>query len=494
MTRTGLSLAEVREIEFPPWVDRRAALRKLSTPTWETHGSYRRDITYKSPLLFSIVYMGRRLRQQDTGLVSFSRLHLDLCKAARRWADRGPCRDAWVAPRESGKSAWMFGILPLWALAHGHRSMFLAFSYVGQQSRGHLKNILNQLHTNDVLLADFPGLAPRRGQASVERTVLTNGATLASYGMQGTSLGIQSADGGRPDLIVGDDLEPGEADNSLDEVEKNRSRLLRNILPMNTRAVVQVTGTVTRHDSLVHGFVHAAKGRRQGAWVRAQGFEPHYYPALNEAGESLWPQRWPARELAEMRAADPHGYALNYDNDPQPPKDMTYWTPEGFQYNERFPVAQRVLHLDVAVTTSGTSDYTVLALAAVDASRQRALVERVEWGRWTAPQIRAKIHEFCEPLRIKPLVRVEANQGGNTWLDSLAPWPVGVAYETTRPGAPKSVRIRRAHARYAARAVWHPWPLPELQEELCRYPRGKHDDVPDAIAGALEWVFPVAVA
>ncbi|HEY9413642.1 MAG TPA: hypothetical protein VIQ30_02680, partial [Pseudonocardia sp.] len=75
--------------------------------------------------------------------------------------------------------------------------------------------------------------------------------------------------------------------------------------------------------------------------------------------------------------------------------------------------------------------------------------------------------------------------------DSLAPWPVGVTVELTHPRAPKAVRIGWALKHYTRRAVWHPWPLEEFQAELCRYPRGKFDDIPDSLAGALEWAFPV---
>jgi hypothetical protein len=487
-----LSRADINAIQMPPGVDVRRALRDLNTESWQISPEYRRDITYDSPWLFAIIYMSKRLDPDDTGLISFSWFHLDLCRSARRWMMPGAMRDAWIAPRESGKSAWMFGILPLWALAHGHRRMFLAFSYIEKQSRNHVKNMLNNIRTNELLRHDFPGLVPVQGQASAERTVLTNGATLASYGMQGTSLGAQSADGGRPDLIVGDDLEPGEADNTDAEIEKNRSRLLRNILPMGRRAVVQVTGTVTRDNSLIHGFVHAAKGRPQGDWVAKMGFEPHHYPALNERGESPWPQKWSTEELCAMRAADPHGFALNYDNDPAKPTDLTYWTPELFRYDSDFPTVERVLYIDIATTTGKTADYTAMVMLGRDVSQRRAVLERVEWGRWPTPQISRLIHSFCDGLRIKPLVLVECNQGGATLLDSLAPWPVGVEYKLIRNQDPKFDRIRRGHKQYYARRVWHAEKWPELEKWLCDWPRAPKDDVPDAVAGALEWAFPVS--
>lgn len=481
----------MRAAQFPPQFDVNRLLRPLRHSGWVTSSYYRRQVTRESPLCFALTYLGEYLQQPDTRQISFNRMHLEMCSAARRWMEPGAFRDAWVAPRQGGKTLWLWHALPLWALAHGHRKFMLAFANTERQANSHLKNILNDLRSNELLLYDFPDLRLLRGQGGADQYGLQSGATIAVRGMQSTVLGARSGKY-RPDLMVGDDLEKDEARNTQKEVEDNRARLLQAIIPMNARGgAVQITGTVTMYGSLIHEIVAAAKGRRGGEWVRANRFEPHYYSPIEPDGSSLWPQQWSVEWLRAEQAADPHGYSLNYENDPQPPKDMTYWTEGGFQYDERFPIVDRVLHLDVATTTGPDSDYTVLVLLGRDAARRKALVERVEWGRWTTPQIRDRIHAFCEPLRVKPLVRVESNQGGNTWLDSLAPWPVDVRFETTRAKAPKDVRIRRAHSRYHARAVWHPWKMQDLEDELCRYPRGKHDDVPDAIAGALEWAFPV---
>lgn len=483
---------EVRAAEFPPGVNVAAVLRPLRTPTWELSSEYRRAITKASPILFALTYLGPNLQHQDTGLISFSRLHLDMCSAARRWVKPGAYRDAWIAPRKGGKTLWAFHALPLWALAHGHRKFMMAFAMNDTQAKGHLANILDDLRRNELLLHDFPELKIRRGTAGADRTVLESGATLAARGMGATSLGVRSGSA-RPDILVGDDLEKGEVDNSLAEVEKNRSRLLRNIIPMNaTGGAVQVAGTVTMYGSLIHEFVNAAKGRSGAEWVAANRFTPRYYGPFEPDGSSLWPQQWSQEWLEEEQTSDPQGFSLNYDNDPLPDSELTFWTRDLFQYDSRFPIVARVLHVDVAVSTNPNSDYTALALVGRDSSGRRALVERVEWGKWTAPEIREQIHAICEPLRVKPLVRVESNQGGDTWLDSLAPWPVDVKYETCKAGrASKTDRIKWAHAHYHRRAVWHPQKLRAEAELLRWHPRVAHDDVPDAISGALEWAFPV---
>jgi hypothetical protein len=170
---------EIPPIVFPDGVEpdlsdlRRGAYRLPARgpapPGGKRGGSdYRRGITVDSPLKFAITYFSDWLTQEETGQMSFCRLHLELCLAAKEWIRPGPSRHAWIAPRMSGKSRWVLGILPLWALAHGYRSYFLAFAYTDNQAKGHLANILDRIKDPDsLLLADFPELAVARGKADL---------------------------------------------------------------------------------------------------------------------------------------------------------------------------------------------------------------------------------------------------------------------------------------------------------------------------------------
>lgn len=480
-------LAAAMEAEFPPGVDKRVLLGPMRTPSM-AHAAWRRRVTRESPMRFALTYLGHHLRQSDTGQISFSRMHMDLCEAGEDWLIPGPLRDVWIGPREIGKTFWTLLGLPCWALAHGHVKFFLSFSYTAGQARGHLANLLEELRRNERLLYDFPELEILRGSVT-GRMELAGGGAVAARGMGESTNGVR-ARADRPDLIVGDDLELAADRNTLKAVATSRAALLRNVLPMNTRARVVINGTVTMHGSLIHEFVDHVKGRAGAEWVRANRFRVNYYPALDDLGRSVWPQRWTAEWLRREREADDYAFALNYDNDPPVEAHQKFWTPDGFQYNQRFQVAERVLYIDPAVSPRTTSDFTVLAMVAADAGRRRALVERVEWGRWSGPETGDRIHEFCAPLRIKPTVVVESNQGGQALLDTYAPWPVGVVYDTVHSTVPKGTRIRWGHTHYTRRAVWHPWPLPDLEQELCRYPRGSHDDVPDAVAGALLHFWP----
>ena len=489
-----------RPIEFPPGVDGRALLR----PMWHNgyylmneHGAARRRHTCRrSPLLFALTYMPHVLRQQDTGLTSFAQPHLDMAAAAERWIGPVSERDIWIGPRGLGKTRWQFCILPAWAMAYSYRKFVLALSYTADQAGVHLANLRMELDDNELLRHDFAELAPKRvrGARQTSTTVVNNGATIMVRGLGAANLGLTAREN-RPDLIIGDDLEPVEEDYSDEAKLKLQRKLINGVLRMGApHAVVQLSGTVTRSGSMIHDAVREAKGEgtTASAWVQQHRFTPRYYPPILDDGSSLWPARWSVEQLRAEAAADAHDYELNMLNDPgdRMADGSSWWTQELFRYWDEFPTVRRVIHVDVATTRNRGSDFTVLAMAGGDATGQRACLERVEWGRWSLDDTRHAIASFCAGLRLLPLVRIEGNQGGDTWLDSLSPWPDGVQYEIVHARGSKSGRIAAAHNDYKARAVWHLAPDRELERMLCRWhPRTtEHDDVPDAVAGALAWV------
>jgi predicted phage terminase large subunit-like protein len=486
------------DVVFPVGTDAVEVLRPLFHGAWSHTGKagreYRIDITREDPLLFAITYFGHYLRGPDGGM-SFNAMHLALCESAKTWTG-GDQRDAWVAPREAGKSVWLFVILPLWALAHGHRRFFLAFSATRAQANGHLANLRAELKNNGRLLADFPELTPTRGQNSADFVVTQGGAAVAARGMTETSLGARSGEQ-RPDLLVGDDMEPPEADYGPDTRENTLSRLVNAILPMNTRAAVAITGTVVTYGSVMHDVVLAALGQRHDAWLDDEGFTPHWFPAIqvDEHGEesSLWPQRWSLEWLRERRGTA--SYALNYDNNPSPKGSQVYWTPESIPYDARIPVVRRVVYIDPATTTKASSDYTAIVMIGIDASGRRVVVEHAVAGHWDGGEIREQVWELkrLHPASVGELV-LEVNQGGEAWRRALAPLPPGISFREVHSRQEKGSRIRDAAEDYRRFAVVHAHTLPALEAQMLAYPRVRNDDLVDALAGALAHVFAEARA
>jgi hypothetical protein len=263
----------------------------------------RKILTRLDPLLFAVVYCPHHLSSEVGGPITLSRFHLDLIEQARHWVvpnDRpGAHRDAYIAPRDSGKSTWLFTLLPLWAAAHGHVKFVAAFSDSSTQAEVHLQTFKHELDHNQLLRADYPLLCQPEKRALGGTTVADNRTLmLTKSGFVFSARGIDSAVLGlkvgtlRPDLIILDDIEKDESRYSTGGVRKRLITILDSILPLNVYARVLLAGTVTMPGSIVHQLVKAARTTEVEPWIVDTGFRSHYYAPIIGADDgtekSLW--------------------------------------------------------------------------------------------------------------------------------------------------------------------------------------------------------------
>ena len=497
---------------FPPGFPRARRLLPLmhSAVASVKHGREKRvEITRNDPLLFALLYLTPYLRDEVTGALSVSDLHLALCDRARFWVKPAPDRSAWAAHRDAGKTVWLFLVLPLWALAHGHRSFYLAISYTGDQAKAHLATLRRVIDAGGLLLNDFPHLAPRRGVGyrNTQHWVTAGGVTFSAAGLGETILGRRD-DEKRPNLIVVDDPDPGEEDFTPAGKAKSLGRLTNDVLPMGSRrAAVVLTGTPTSAGSLMHDVVRAVRGMPgalddRGAWVHAERFAPHWFPALVDAGtrreRSAWPTHWPTDELREMRRASPRVFALQYMCDPDDPAAAQWWTDDPrtsvFRIDRRFAADWRILSIDGAVTSKRTdADHSALVLLAVgpgSGASRKVCVEYAAAGSWSRVELKERVHKLAEayPKTLSTLV-VETNNGGELWEEALTPPPDGVTIEPFTAAGTKRHRIESLYDRYADGTVWHSAPHPALEGQMTTWKphRTGHgiDDLIDATGAAV---------
>lgn len=468
----------------------------------------RRTATRLDPLLFSLVYFRPHLTDRASGTISFAQLHLDMCRRARQWArqDLEPqeIRDAWVAWRESGKSTWNFLILPTWALAHQHRRYALAFADSGMQAEQHLLTFRQEIGNNVLLRRDFPQLTTPGKRASGDQVADNRNMYVASSGVVFQAKGIDSSTLGakftqiRPDLILLDDIEPDESNYSQLQKEKRLHTVQAAVFPMNLRAAVSLTGTVTMADSIVHDLVRQV--REPGdielpEWPREERFRVRDYPVMRErddgtqesAHERRFPIAWmtqPVEEGARRRVCDVSSFLLNMMNNPRG-KLGGWWTEDDFRYGELEPSATRwFLQIDGAVTSKEKSDYTALVVAG-GRPGARPVVE-LAYARQVKlvgePLRKLVINILDEYPRIKA-VRIEVNQGGDLWRSALHDLPVQLITHTSED--PKEVRLAGALDWYQRQRVFHTYKLDTLEQYMLNYPKGLHDDLPDCAALAV---------
>lgn len=462
------------------------------------------EATRYDPLLFAVLYCLHHLRDPE-GRVSFADAHLEWVRLARQWAipPAAPMeqRDAFLAPRDTGKSTWMLFILPLWAAAHGHVKFAAVFADSGPQAEMHLGTFRKEVDGNTALRRDFPELctAGRRPSGASESdakhmVIRKSGFVFAAKGIDASSLGMKVG-AQRPDLLLLDDVEPDEAQYSAYQASKRLKTITDAILPLNIYARVILSGTVTMPGSITHQLVRWGKGERDDAnsWVSEEKFRVHHHLPIEQRPDgterSVWPQKWPMEYLQSIRHT--RSYAKNMANDPLA-ADGALWTPEDFRYPDdegADPVTHMMLSIDPAVTAKKSSDFTGLAVVSWSAQTRRCTVHAA-WALRIIPgaALRERVLAILDEYPQIGLVLVETNQGGETWQAILHGLPVKV--KPVHQTEPKFARAEGVLNHYQRGRVLHARRLPELEQQMCSFPKGPHDDMVDAVGSAVRRFMP----
>jgi phage terminase large subunit-like protein len=494
-------------------------VRPLKTPAARNNQQYRRIYTKFSPLRFALTYLPHYLVLQghEPPTATFNELHLRLAIAAKRWRRKERWRQIWVAPRGAAKTTWCFLILPLWALAHGHREYFMAFSYTAKMAEAQLATLRRELETNDLLRADYPELLPQRirGAQNTSTTVIANGGTIRAAGLFENTLGAKSG-ANRPDLIICDDIQKLEPVITEQERDKIVTALTSSVIPMaSPHAAIGIFGTTTSYNSPIHEATQHAREREYIPWVGDNDFEVRLFPGIitdPATGEerSLWPERWPLTptHLGEYPRVGvdgrvPRNFELNYLLDPSP-YGTGDQTEEGMfregliRYKTRDQlggVFEHAMYIDTAPTSHSKSDRTAIVIVGRRADRRVAVIEYAWAGRVTARRLREIIHTLYRKNPTMRTVIVEVVHGHDLWREAIDPphdpLPEGLVYQPESfLRTDKLGRVRQVIDFYETGRVFHADKFVELEREMLLFPNPKvHDDLVDALTGGLRWAF-----
>lgn len=490
---------------LPTVADPEAGIEEDSPEDAADKLALRIELTKYNPLLFAVLYFVDHIRD-EAGQFTLADAHLEWARLAQDWMlpVDAPQRNrhAFLAPRSTGKSTWWLLILPMWAAAHGWVKFAAAFADSAPQAEMHLDTFRKELRTNANLRRDFPDLcgAGRRPKTAAEadtKSMVTtrSGFVFAAKGIDASSLGMKVGSR-RPDLLLLDDVEPDESSYSAYQMAKRLVTIKDAVLPLNIRARVVLSGTVTMPGSITHQLVRHAKGEldpddKATAWISEESFQVHHHlPLIAEddgTRRSIWPAKWPAEYLAALEHT--RSYKKNMLNDPMA-VDSDYWAEDDITYGT-FPTARTYLSVDGAVTTKKTSDYTGLAVvswAPATPARDdrpavpaRCLVEHAQAVRLKGEPLRQKALQIIESFPHIGAILVESNQGGDLWEQTFHHMPVKVI--TTNNPEPKEVRAGLVLHQYqlVPPRVVHAKPLPELEGQLVGFPKAPFDDLVDAV-------------
>jgi hypothetical protein len=337
-----------------------------------------------------------------------------------------------MAPVEHGKSTLLSIAFPLWTLGRNPDARIALVSQTHTQAARLLAAIRECILRNPRLREVFPNLRPSGGarekwsdsEILVERPSPAKDPSVLAIGVSGPLLGA------RLDLAILDDV--CSFDNTFTASQRAKviawfkSTLVGRVVADGR---IMAVGTPWHADDLLHDL------------ERSTEYRVLRDPALDDAGNPLWPEAWPRERLAQRRReigeAEFSRQMLLHVIEDAGSRFRNEWFERAFARAEelgatlvpRYDGSDRTFTgVDLGVGQTGDHDESVIFTVALlpDGSR---LVLSIEAGRWQAPELVARVRSARERYRSR--VRVETNAAQAYIAQFLAAEGVMVDAHTT---------------------------------------------------------------
>lgn len=211
-------------------------------------------------------------------------------------------------------------------------------------------------------------------------------------------------------------------------------------------------------------------------------------PAINDAGEALWPDAYPIETLERIRKnTQPRFWSALYQQRPAP-EEGDYFKSDWLRPYDKAP-DPKTLRIyggsDYAVTADG-GDFTVHAVVGLDPEGRMYLLDL--WRKQAASDV--WVEAFCDlVIKHKPIGWAEEQgqikSGVGPFLDRRQrERRAYVSRDQFPTRGDKAVRAQSIRGRMALEGLYVPinasW-YADLRSELLSFPAGKHDDQVDAL-------------
>lgn len=311
--------------------------------------------------------------------------------------------------------------------------------------------------------------------------------------------------GTRPDLIICDDVEDDEVCMNKERREKFRNWFMNALLPSKSGAgIIRMVGTILHMDALLERLmpVETAKTtvveelktysttKSAGQWVSVK------YRAHNaDHSKILWPEKFSKQELIELREAynaqgNPAGYSQEYLNIPIDESRSH------FRRGDFLPMRKEdhekdmnyYISADLAISEKERADWSVFAVGGVDQNGylhvRKIIRDRMD-GMEIVNTILA-LQKLYKPMAfgiettqiskaIGPFLR-EQMVAQNIYPNIVELSPARTD-KITRSYSIQA-RMRAGAVKFDKDTDWYQ----NLEDEMVRFPRDKHDDQVDAMS------------
>lgn len=393
-------------------------------------------------------------------------------------------------PPGSGKTEEITKVFPVFAMGKkpGFKVISTAYSSNLAQKYG---SEARDYYVSPAYRMAFPRAAKIRDDSNTKELWETEeGAMYLSAGTGGSITGHRCNA-----FIIDDPLKPNEASSDVMRSGVNNwydnTVLSRLFDPMKDAVIIIMQRT---HENDLCGYLQEREKAGTG-----EEWHKIVLPAIAEvdelpyrkAGEALQKNRYPLESLAKLKLSlGRENFSTQYQQDPVS-RESREFHPEWFRDFEAVPAGARVFTaVDPAFSKRASADESAIASVAFNGDDMYVL--EVTHGHFDPAELENEIVRHAKVWRPEK-IGIEAVQAQSVIGFSLrpriereAPWCL---VDDIRSTTEKEMRIRRLIPMYARGKVYHRkgaiW-REKLEEQLMKFPRGRHDDLPDALQYVME--------
>lgn len=310
--------------------------------------------------------------------------------------------------------------------------------------------------------------------------------------------------GTRPDLIIADDVEDDEVCMNKERREKFRHWFMNALMPsMSSNGIIRIVGTILHMDSLLERLMPVERAKttvvedlktystvKNGGWVSVK-----YRAHTDDFKAILWPEKCDKEFLQERRdfyisQGNPAGYSQEYLNIPID-ESRAHFKRQDFLALKESDLKKHCnfyIAADLAISEKERADYSVFAVGGIDEDGilQIRSVIRERMDAQTIVSTILMLQKMYDPLAfgieegqiskaIGPFLREQATR--QNIIPNLVPLK---PHKTDKISRSQSIqaRMRIGAVKFDKEADWYN----DLEQEMCRFPRDKHDDQVDAMS------------
>lgn len=436
------------------------------------------------------------LDEDGETVLPFSPMHKEI---AKQLLDPNIKRLALAAPRGHAKSTLVSFFNILHAALYKRKKNIVIVSASEALAVSFLRRIKTELEFNPKIQILF---GPQKSEKwSETEIILSNGVAIHAKGRGAQLRGLISG-ANRPDYIVLDDIE----DEELVRSEIRRADLEQwfnsTVIPTVAPKLGQIVliGTILHQDSLLNSVLTTYKD-----------FTTAKYSALDENDQPIWPEKFTKKFLNKIRDSyiarhQLPSFYMEYMNDPSPVESAVFHDRDFQFYNPDHMPDRRTLTVEVSIDLGGGStkkggDYTAIVVTGTSRNNKVYVLEVIaeQMGTDTdrlinlmfevnsryTPQTMFVEKTMATNFILATLETEQLNRGQYMPIKLITP-PRGAGKRAGMSDA-KFQRISALAPQVRAGNILFLPNQHRLFKEAYDFPRGKHDDVLDALA--YTWMF-----